>query len=307
MKDLVPDQLMHLATLAAIAEAGNFARAEAQLGVNRSAISKRIARIEAALGVPVFQRSARKMELTPAGALLLEQYHAVQEQLAAGVDAARESMGAIRGQVRVVCPSSLSVHVVAPALHAFASSHPGLTIDLRTPLDAGAAAGWDLQLRVAHEPPLDQAVRKLSDVTWHFCASAAYIAAHGLPQTRADLHHHRFVVPPSYERPNRLVNRRTGESLDATPDAPLTSNFTEVIFALVEQGAGVGLLPSFLLAVPRARENLRVVLQDWTLEGLPGETLYAVHAPGKYFKASARAVLQHLVATFAAAGSGRTK
>lgn len=299
MKDLVPDQLKHLATLAAIADAGNFARAEAQLGVNRSAISKRIARIEAALGVPVFVRSARKMELTPAGALLLEQYRAIQNQLVAGVDAARASMGAIAGHVRVVCPSSLAVHVVAPALHAFALAHPGLTIDLRTPLDTAGTTGWDIQLCVTRDLPQDQAVRRLADVRWHFCAAESYLKKHGMPESREDLLRHRFVVPPAYERTNRLVNRRTGETLDATPDAPLTSNFTETIFALIEQGAGVGLLPSYLLDMPRAKGRLRVILQDWVLEGLPGETLYAIHAPAKYFKASARAVLQHLITVFA--------
>lgn len=288
------DTYRHLATLASIVEAGNFTRAADRLGINRAAVSKRVQQMEAALGAPVFSRNTRRVELTPAGRVLLDHYLEASATLAAGVDEARETMSVVRGQVSVSCASALAVHVVAPALLAFATQQPDIKINLKTLGDAADRENVDIQLRVTHAPPEDQAVRALARVTWVMCASPAYLAVHGRPQTPADLAHHRFVMPPSYDRTALFRHRRSGKEIPVRAVVPLTTGIQEVIFSLVQSGAAIGLLPYFLTALPEAGRTLVPLLEDWELVGRPAETLYAIHAPAKLLRASTRAVLSLL-------------
>lgn len=290
------DPFRYLSTMAAIVEAGNFSRAAEDLGLNRAAVSKRILQIEAALGTPVFARNSRKVELTPAGRVLLESYREASDRIDMGIEEARETMSVVRGNVSVSCTSSLAAHVVGPALHAFATEYPNVRIHLQSPSDEPDREDADIQLRVTNQPPADRAVRKLARVTWILCASGEYLDRFGTPDRPEDLQRHRFVVPRSYNKPSVFEHQSSGRRVSLMPEAALTSNIQEVIFELVQRGAGIGLLPNYLLAFQWVGQPLKSLLPEWQLLGRPAETLYAIHAPAKFLRASTRAVLDHLEA-----------
>lgn len=296
VNDTALDSFALLPTVMTVVETGNFARAAQALGVNRAAISKRIMQIEASLGVALFERSSRKVALTPAGHVLLQRYRDASATLAAGIDEARTTMSAVKGRVVVSCGSSAAVHVVGPALYSFAAEHPDIHIDLVAAQDEPHKVEADIELRVTDAPPLDRSVRMLGRVSWQLCASADYLARFGTPQSAEDLAAHRFVVPPGHDRPSVLEHRTTGRRVTVTPRCPLTSNIQEAILELVQRGFGIGLLPSYLLLFQRNAQPLQRVLPDWRFSGRPPEALYAIHAPAKFLRASTRAVLDHLSA-----------
>lgn len=284
----------HLPTLAVIADAGNFSRAADVLGLNRAAVSKRVAQLELAVGVPVFERSTRHIEVTPAGRVLLERFRQAHATLQVGIEDARLAMSVLKGQVSIRCASAVAVHLVGPAMLEFTQQNPGIQIELQSLADAAKGSEADIELRVTHDPPPDRSVRKLCPVHWQFYASPGYLKQAGVPRTAEDLTQHRFVVPPGYNRQGVLEHRKTRRRVSAPVQADLTSNVQDVIFELVQRGAGIGLLPSYLLAYRRADLPLVPVLPDWQLLGRPAEVLYAIHAPAKFLRASTRAVLQHL-------------
>jgi len=296
MNDTALESFVLLPTVLAVVETGNFARAADALGVNRAAISKRVMQIEASLGVALFERSSRKVALTPAGQVLLQRFRDASATLAAGIDEARTTMGAVRGKVVVSCGSSAAVHVVGPALYSFAAEHPGIRIDLVAAQDEPHQVEADIELRVTDAPPLDRSVRMLGAVSWQLCASADYLARYGSPQSAEDLAAHRFVVPPGQDRPVVLEHRATGRRVTVTPRCPLTSNIHEAIFELVQRGFGIGLLPSYPRGFQRTGQPLQTVLPDWLISGRAPEALYAIHAPAKFLRASTRAVLDHISA-----------
>jgi DNA-binding transcriptional LysR family regulator len=290
------DVFRYLATVVAIVEAGTFTAAADLLGVNRAAISKRVMQMEAELGIPLFERSTRRVKLTPAGKLLLERYQEASSALQIGIEEARESMSIIKGNVNVSCTSSLAIHWLGPLLYDFAADNPEIRVILNANYGEPSAQESDIELRMTREPPPDRSVRHLTKVSWAFYASAEYIQRFGVPTNPDSLAKHRFVVPTAYDRLSTFRHRMTGESMSVRPNSPITSNLQEVIFELVKRGKGIGLLPNFLLASQREESSLQEVLADWILEGLPAETLFAIHAPAKYLRASTRAVLNHLSA-----------
>jgi len=298
MSTSTDDPLAHLPTLAAIAISGSFSRAADALGLNRAAVSKRISRMEHALGVPVLSRTTRRVELTLAGQALLTRHREAETILQLGVDEARGAMSAIGGSVRIACfNSSLAVHLIAPALFEFAHAHPGIRVDLAAHVADASGLLSDIELRITDAPPPDRSARLLAKVSWAFYASTVYIKRHGLPVSPADLLQHRFVVPASHDGPASFEHRKTRQSVTAQPDRAMTSNIQEVVYELVRRGAAIGLLPNYLRAAAPVASNLREVLSDWRLLNLPAQTLYAVHPVAKYQRAATRAVLDHLMRT----------
>jgi DNA-binding transcriptional LysR family regulator len=290
-----PPALQHLPTLAAIAEHGSFSRAADALGLNRAAVSKRIAHLEQVLGVAVLLRTTRKVELTLAGRALLDRHEEAQTLLQMAVDEARGTVTALAGQVRVLCAnSSLAVHLVGPALFDFAHRMPGIRIDLMAALASPGTTQPDIELRLTDAPPPDRSARLLARVNWGFFASAGYLRRHGRPTTPQALSGHRFVVPASHDKPATFEHLRSGRQLTLPPSNAMTSNVQEVVFELVKQGKAIGLLPSYLSAPVTGGSALQPLLPQWQLTRLPAQSLYAIHAPARYQRAATRAVLDDL-------------
>lgn len=303
------DPLLYLSTLAAIANKGSFSRAADALGLNRAAISKRVRRMELALGVPVLSRTTRRVELTQAGMALLGRHAQAQALLLQGVDEARGAMSGLGGKVRVACASSsLAVHLIGPALLDFVERHPNMSVDLSALLNDRAGTPADIELRITDEPPQDRAARPLAKLSWTFCATKEYVKRHGAPRNPADFLQHQLVMPASHDRPATFENRLTRETVTVRPNATLTSDVQEVVYELVKRGSAIGLLPNYLHAANSRKSPLVQVLPQWRLTRLPAQTLYAIHPAAKYQRAATRAVLDHLLSVCASlSGPDKTR
>ena len=295
MSAVADNPLFHLPTLAAIADTGSFSRAADMLGLNRAATSKRIVRMERALGVPVLSRTTRRVELTPAGQALLVRHREAEALLQLGVDEARGVMSKLAGRVELKCASSsLAVHIVAPALLDFTQKNPGIHVDLSTELPGIKLTTADIELRITDAPPGDRSARALAKVSWSMRASSAYLKRHGTPQAPKDLVQHRLFAPTNYDVPTTFTHRGSRQSVTVPPVFAMTSNIQEVIYELVRRGCGVGLLPNYLYSGAMLSTDLVEVLPEWRLQRLPAQTIYAIHPAGRYQRAATRAVIDHL-------------
>src|SRR5690349_18829566 len=111
----------------AVADAGGLTAAATRLGVSKSIVSRRLARLEKSLGTSLLTRSTRGATPTEAGATFRE--HATR--IAAEADAARDAIsptGTVRGRLRVAAPLSFSATTFAPVLAQLATRHPELEI-----------------------------------------------------------------------------------------------------------------------------------------------------------------------------------
>lgn len=184
-----------LQTFVEVADAGGVSPAALRLGVSKSIVSRRLARLEAELGVQLLARSTRGAALTEAGATFRE--HAAR--VCAEMDIAREAIlpaGALRGRLRVAAPLSFGPTHFAPVLAEMARRHPQLHIqtcysDRFVDL---IAEGYDCGIRVGYLPDSNLIGRRVGPIKVRLVASPGYIEANGSPERPEQLAAHQALM-----------------------------------------------------------------------------------------------------------------
>ena len=171
-----------------VAELAHFSRAADELGLPKGRVSQIVRELEAQLGTRLFQRTTRRVSLTPDGELLAERARTLLAD-ASEIEALFQQDQQLGGRLRVDLPVRLALDVVMPALPAFLAAHPGLQVELscsdrRVDL---VEEGFDCVLRVGavHDPML--VAKPLGRLRMMNVASPAYLAARGTPATPQDL------------------------------------------------------------------------------------------------------------------------
>ncbi len=256
---------------ARIVTAGSMSAAARELGFSPAVISKRMKRLEERLGTRLLHRTTRQIAMTEAGQGFYERVVAIlasAEEAEAWV--ARRSSVA-RGVLRVSAPTSFGRLHIAPHLRAFLDSHPDLTVELVLS-DAFVdivGEGFDLAIRIADLQDSSLVARRLAPNHRVLCASPVYLAAHGTPETVADLARHRLLAH------NADQWRLEGPAGPTTVriDSPLKTNSSEVVREAVIAGVGVALRSTWDVG-PELRSGALLRL----LPGHGGSRRVAIHA-----------------------------
>lgn len=135
---------------AEVAERGGFSAASRSLGLPKSRLSRRVASLEAALGVQLMQRSSRKLSLTQAGELYLRYCVEMRDAAQAAYEAIAQGQTEPRGTVRLSCPVTLAQSAMGPLLPTFMKRYPQVRVEMRVlnrPVDP-IEDGVDIALRV---------------------------------------------------------------------------------------------------------------------------------------------------------------
>ncbi len=168
----------------------SFTQAAATLNLSVSAVSRRVAALEAALGVALFHRLNRALSLTAAGRKYLAALEPALEQLAAASEHAKPRAG--RQVLRLDVLQSFAVLWLLPRLDRFHAAHPD--IDLRLTTSGGPAElrrdGVDAAIRIAEQPPSGSDGDKLIDLRCRPVASPALIKARPGLRQPADIAQH---------------------------------------------------------------------------------------------------------------------
>lgn len=177
-----------------VAEQRSFTRAADQLEMPKSRVSTRVAALEAALGVRLFQRSTRVVELSADGRELLPRAERLLAE-AEALDTMFRAERHLRGTVRVDLPINFACDHVIPRLPAFFSAHPQLELLLSTTdrrVDV-LRDGFDCVVRVGALADSALVARRIGAMELVNCASAEYLKRRGVPRSLDDLDDHYAV------------------------------------------------------------------------------------------------------------------
>jgi DNA-binding transcriptional LysR family regulator len=276
----------------AVAEAGGLTPAASRLGVSKSIVSRRIARLESSLGTRLLARTTRGTTLTEAGATFRE--HAMR--IAAEADAARDAIapdGKVRGRLRVALPLSFGPTHFAPVLAELASRHPDLEIqssysDRQVDL---VAEGFDAAIRLGILTDSNLVARRISTFGGRLVASPAYLQAHGTPRTPEELMSHSTVNRINDSWP--LV--KDGVEIRLQPRARFTADNGAALVPAVLAGLGIAPLPDFLIADHLASGALVELMPDYPM---PEAGVYVVRPPGGGASCKVRALIDIMVEKF---------
>ena len=276
----------------AVADAGGLTPAAGRLGVSKSIVSRRIARLEKSLHARLLTRTTRGTALTEAGATFRE--HATR--IAAEADAARDAIstdGKVRGRLRVAAPLSFGATHFAPVLADLAARHPELEIqasysDRRVDL---LTEGFDAAIRLGQLDESNLVARRISTFGGSLVASPAYLAKHPTPRTPEDLAAHDAVARVNEEWPLKHGER----TIRVHPRARFTADNGAALVPAVLAGLGIAMLPTFLVDDEIARGELVVLMPDYPA---PEAGVYVVRPPGGSAPCKVRVLIDIMVEKF---------
>jgi len=184
-----------LRTFVEVADAGGVTAAALRLGVSKSIVSRRLARIEEELGIQLLARSTRGAALTEAGATFRD--HAAR--VCGEIDVARETIlpaGDLRGRLRIAAPLSFGTTYLAPVFAEMARRHPNLHIHAcysERVVDI-ISEGYDCAIRMGYLQDSNLIARRVGPIYGKVVASPAYIKAHGVPETPNEIVSHEALL-----------------------------------------------------------------------------------------------------------------
>jgi DNA-binding transcriptional LysR family regulator len=260
------DGISALPLFLAAAEARSFTGAARQLGMSPSATGKAIARLEARLGVALFQRTTRKVRLTEEGELLFERARLIRDEWREAEVLLAEAKAEPRGRLRIALPA-IGHRLLSPHLETFTEQYPHIHLDFDQDdrLMDLVAAKIDIAIRSGLLEDSTYRSRRLGDFRFILCAAPNYFAARGMPFSLEDLRHHaqvRFRFPGS----ERLQPWRLVSSTDAVSGRPaFISTDMEGVLSATLAGLGIAQMPDFLVAHALSSGELVAVLDAQAL------------------------------------------
>jgi DNA-binding transcriptional LysR family regulator len=292
-----PDDVAGMLVFAAVAERGSFTAAAESLGLAKSVVSAKVARLEQRLGVRLLHRTSRRVALTPAGT---EVYPACARVARAARDAQEVAAGesaAPHGRLRVNAPVTFGQRWLGAPIAAFAELYPAVHIDVVLQDDAVdvVGGGWDVVVRLGAVKDEDLVARRFARDAVVCCASPAYLAKHGVPVHPLDLARHACLRYSNVTRDQEWRFRLGDSTLSVPISGPITSNDGTLLISLAEAGAGAVAIPWFIVGESVRAGRLVRVLPEFAMNDLPCQ---AVHAHGRRPPAKVRAFVEHLVAWF---------
>lgn len=176
----------------AIVEAGNLTRAARKLHVNVMVVSRRLAQLEAELGIRLFQRTTRAVSLTREGEEFLPYARTLVDAEQTAKNIFSSTAQGAHGLLKVTAPSGFGKRTILPLLPALMRQNPMMTVELDLSDDVAdiVGQGYDVAIRIAPLKDSRLVARRLADNPRVLCASPAYLAQAGCPGTLADLKAH---------------------------------------------------------------------------------------------------------------------
>lgn len=256
-----------------VVDSGSLTRAGARLGLSKSMVSRRLARLEAELGAPLLARTTRGLSLTEAGA----DFRPYAERMVAELQSARDALsrqGEATGRLRLALPMSFGNSHLAPVLAELAVRHPRLEISASYSdrLVDVVGEGFDAAVRLGNLADSSLIARRIAPIRAVMVASPAYLARRGVPQTPADLAGHDAI--PHGETVWQFV--RDGKRYAHRPRGRFMADSGAAELAGVVAGLGIAAMPAFLAAPAIARGEIVTLLDDYRI---PPAGLHVVRPP----------------------------
>ena len=229
-----------------VARTGSALAAGKALRVSQTTAARRVAALEAAIGLTLFERRQAGYALTPAGEALVAQAEAVEAAAHGFGEAAAAQARDVSGVVRLTTAEIYAVTILPPMLRDLHAAHPGIRIELdtsdtRRDLGAGEA---DVALRAGHSERWTGLVgRRIASDPWTMYCSRDYAARHEKPLKKADFARHPIIGGGGqYVWP---VYRRWLQHIGLEDAVAMEHGTSSGLLAAVRAGFGMAVLPSF--------------------------------------------------------------
>lgn len=265
-----------MSVLLAAVESGSLSKASRTLRLPLATVSRKVAELEAHLNATLVLRSAKGLELTPAGRSYVAGAKAVLEQLSEVERAAAGEYTEPKGDLVVTAPIMFGRLHVLPVVTRFLEAFPDVAVKLELTdrvthfLDDQV----DVALRIGDLPDSDLIATRLGSVRRVMCACPTYLATQGIPKTPEELAQHNVISFESVSAPTTWSFEAEGVPVNATFKARLCVNTIDAAIDAAVAGAGLIRAVSYQVAELVRAQRLAVVLEGFEPSPRPVHLIY---------------------------------
>ena len=275
------DRLEAMATLLAVVEAGSLSAASRRLGTPLATVSRRLSELEALVQTRLLHRSSRRITLTDAGTAYIQACRRILDQIDEAESAASGEYRSPKGELTVTAPMSLGRQHIVPIAVSFLEAYPEVQLQLRLTdrLIDLQEQHIDLAVRIGALHDSSLIARQVATVRYVVCASPAYVARRGRPQTPEDLATHDCVFFAGLPNSGMWAFPNRGAVVRVPIHSRLFVDATEAVLDAGLAGAGVVRLFSFQIADAVREGRLTVLLEGFEPPPVPINIIHLEGAP----------------------------
>ncbi len=288
------DRFESLSIFVAVAEDEGFAAAARRLRKSPPAVTRAVAALEAHLGVKLFDRTTRFVRATEAGERYLQDARRILAELQAADDAAAGLNAEPRGHLALTAPVMFGRMFVMPGIVEYLGRYPHAEVSafLVDRVVNLLEEGLDVGVRIGELPDSSMHALRVGWVRLVTCAAPAYLGAHAMPRTPADLLEHSLIASSAGGSIHWRFRAEGGaRPLRVRPRLTVTTNDAAIEAAL--KGFGITRVLSYQAAPHVAAGELKVLLKDFETPPMP---IHIMHREGRYASATVRAFVDLMAA-----------
>lgn len=272
------DRLASMAAFVKTADAGSFAAAAGLLGMSPQMVAKHVGWLESRLGARLIHRTTRRQSLTEIGKAYCERCRTVLADADWADAIADETRGAPRGRLRVNAPVSFGTHTLVPVIGRYLRDYPQVEVDLvlNDRFVDLMEEEYEAVFRIGPLADSGLMARELAPFRLVACASPAYLQAHGVPATPADLDRHACLAYAATQGggASDWHFTRDGEHYKVDVKHRLRLNDAKALLVAALDGIGIAYVSEDLAREALRAGQLTTVLPDYETLSRPMHLLY---------------------------------
>ncbi|MEM7214379.1 MAG: LysR family transcriptional regulator [Pseudomonadota bacterium] len=244
--DAVSFDWNHIRAFLATVDHGSLSGAARALKQTQPTLSRQISKLEDVLGLTLFERGTRIMQLTEAGTELLAHVRSMADAATQISRVATGQSQAIEGTVRITSSDAMAAYALPPCLISLRRSHPGISLELVPSNEMHDLTRRDADIAIRHVRPdqPDLVAKRLADIEIGLFASASYLEELGSITEIEDFSRANFI---GYQHPERLVPQVAVMGIPVTAaNFGITTSNGSTMYELARDGAGIAFLPTVI-------------------------------------------------------------
>ena len=290
-----------MAFFSLLARTGSFSATARELGISKPAVSKRLALLEARLGVQLLIRTTRRSGLTPEGEIYLAHARRILADIDDMEQQVASSMAAPKGLLRVNATLGFGRSQIAPLISEFVTTQPDVQVQLQLTVNPPLLSEdvFDVCIRFGEPPDTRVIARRIAANRRLTCAAPAYLERHGTPKTPGELAAHNCIGIRQGDEAYGTWHFTAGTKIETVKvRGNLSTNDGEIAVNWALAGHGLLMRAEWDVAKYLRSGRLVQVLGNYQT---PPADIYAIHPQRHQTAARVRAFVDFLIAKFAQA------
>jgi len=290
-------QLENMHLFIRVVEAGSITQAADQLGLVKSAVSKRLSDLEIHLGAKLINRTTRKSSMTEAGNLYYQRAKQILEEVSELDDQLTDQSRALAGTLKLAVPLSFGLAHLAPAIDLFIKQHPNLDvhIDFSDRNVDLIQERFDLALRIGTMVDSSMRARKIVPIRRVVCASPDYLKQFGKPESPEQLKAHKILAYRGSSSETINLRDENNKEYKVRLNPVISANNGDFLTSMAVCGHGITIQPTFILWEALSTGALVPILENYSLQKLYAHALYP---PTRHLPLKVRYLIDFLIERF---------